>query len=305
MLLDIEIATFNVDRTMTVPYTSTSELQALIELISAKHTLFITGEDKNKIKKQMVAMVESVTVNDTNVKVIFSNKDLKVKGKTAKDVVKVFSPGTYKNTKVVWMVGHDMTSHIWSLSDSMTLTKSIKKNVAILKINLEQEWKRVLTYHSKTQKVGSMSQQNYLNYAESNLTTMPLTVYLTDFHARKYTLRGQGTKLNLDSNILKVEFTVNNSEWNKLPDQATIKTATITHQEEANEIETFNNYRINDLPHWRCSGQVSGRCWGWGQLYHSQQSSLFWSPNRTFTDRNGAAHRACVSTNCHSCPSHC
>jgi hypothetical protein len=314
MLLEIAQVAYSAKSTttMTVPYTSNFGFMGAFMNVINKHPLLIIAEDKNGIKKQMVAMVERVTVDDTSVKVKFSNEELKVTGKTAKDVVKGFTSGTYKNVKVVQMVGHDTKSYIWPLLQSqshMTLTKSTKKGLATVEMNLDEEkvkGVRVLTYNSKTQRVESMSQQTYLNYAKNNLSTMPLTFNVVGFHTKKYTLQGKAIKLIQDneSNSLKVELRVHKSEWAKLPDQATIKEVIITHQEEF-EFESFNHIINDAVPAWGCSTEDSGRCWGWGQLNGGQQADTFFSPHFRFTDRNGGMHRVCASTGCWRCNSHC
>lgn len=307
MLLEIAQVAYSAksSTTMTVPYTSNFGFMGAFMNVINKHPLLLIAEDKNGIKKQMVAMVRRVTVDDTSVKVKFSNEELKVTGKTAKDVVKGFTSGTYKNVKVVQMVGHDTKSYIWPLQQShMTLTKSTKKGLATVEMNLDEEkvkGVRVLTYNSKTQRVESMSQQTYLNYAKNNLSTMPLTFNVVGFHTKKYTLQGKAIKLIQDneSNSLKVELRVHKSEWAKLPDQATVKEVIITHQEEF-EFEVLD--RINDFPAWGCSTEFTGRCWAWGQLSPVQQA---FRPYFRFEDKNGATHRACFATECKNCNSHC
>lgn len=131
--------------------------------------IYLTGEDEDGNKQQMIANVKSVTINDDNsVNLQLSNKRIKAKGKAAKKAVKGFDSGEYKNVTIqIWSESESEEDAPHVIAYPCKLRKSKKQGFTILEFKKTSE--RAVTFNDETQTVGSISQNEYFEALKEKL----------------------------------------------------------------------------------------------------------------------------------------
>jgi hypothetical protein len=136
--------------------------------VNNSNPIYLTGENKDGNKQQMIANVKSVTIKDDNsVNLQLSNKRLKAKGKAAKKAVKGFDSGEYNNMTIFkwWSKSEEDAPHV--IAYPCKLRKSKKQGLA--KLEFEKTSERTITFNDETQTVGSISQKKYFEDLKEKL----------------------------------------------------------------------------------------------------------------------------------------